>query len=138
MPYSLNINEGITLTRSPVVNASTFTYGLHNASRFITKTCRKFRLNNILAVAVHDFCTIKTDSLHANLNFTCCWCGHLHIDNFQTSGPPVRLKVTTLDIFSSRQLSAHLSNIVEDMPGLFTDNLRCYKRTKIADRELQY
>ncbi|SWD08917.1 Uncharacterised protein [Klebsiella pneumoniae] len=31
---------------------------------------------------------------------------------------------------SSRQLSAHLSNIVEDMPGLFTDNLRCYKRTK--------
>ncbi|SSN11431.1 Uncharacterised protein [Klebsiella pneumoniae] len=59
------------------------TYGLHNASRFITKTCRKFRLNNILAVAVHDFCTIKTDSLHANLNFTRCWCGHLHIDNFQ-------------------------------------------------------
>ncbi|MDW5638422.1 hypothetical protein SBS71_11875, partial [Klebsiella pneumoniae] len=36
----------------------------------------------------------------------------------------------SLDIFSSRQLSAHLSNIVEDMPGLFTDNLRCYKRTK--------
>ena len=59
------------------------TNGLHYARGLVTQACRKFRLNDILTVAVHDFCTVEPNSVYANLNFTRCWCGHFHIYYFQ-------------------------------------------------------